>query len=88
MGNWIVGGLIIISVAAGFVALSGSGLETKVRACLEDHSRKYSGGLDHVYLTEALGQEIWRSYPDGTATRIVTYRLQGSNEVKTTTCLW
>jgi hypothetical protein len=67
--------------------LTGGGLERNLRACLEEQSHRIAG-QDHVYMTDALGEEIWQSYPDGTATRFVRYQVQGSSEVKSTTCRW
>lgn len=88
MNNLVTGALIFGAGFLGYLALTGGGLEGKLRQCLEQHSSQYLGGQDHVYMTEALSEEIWRSYPDGTATRFVKYRVQGSNDVKTATCRW
>lgn len=78
---------MIAAGITGIMFLGGGGLERNLRACLEDHSRRISS-QDHVYMTEAIGEEIYRSYPDGTATRFVKYRVQGSSAIKTATCRW
>ncbi|WP_179381688.1 hypothetical protein [Jannaschia marina] len=88
MNNLIGGAMIFATGFVGYLVLAGGNLEAQTRDCLETHSRQYLGGQDHVYLTEVIGEEIWRSYPDGTATRFVKYRVQGSNDVKTATCRW
>lgn len=87
MSNIATVGIVIAAGVACVIFLSGGGLERNLRACLEDHSLRISS-QDHVYMTEALDEEIWRSYPDGTATRFVKYRVQGSSDVKTATCRW
>ncbi len=94
MTDEALGGLITVGVVGALIAgavymFSGSGLEANVRGCLEQHSRKYGAhGLDHVYMTEVVEAKVWRSYPNGTATRVVTYYVQGSEELQSTTCLW
>lgn len=88
MNNLVAGALIFGAGFLGYLALSGGSLEAKLRQCLEELNRQGIHAQDAVYMTEALGEEIWRSYPDGSATRFVQYRVQGSNDVRTATCRW
>lgn len=87
MNNITLVVFVIAAGVAGVLALGGGGLERNLRTCLEEQNLRIAG-QDHVYMTEAIEEEIWRNYPDGTATRFVKYRVQGSSAVKSTTCRW
>lgn len=78
--------LTMLAVIA-VLAVSACGNESNVRQCLKEHAAMM-GGQDHVYLTKVVNVEVWQSYPDGTATRFVKYRVQGSNETRSATCRW
>ena len=67
--------------------LAGCGDEDRVRQCLRDQEQ-YSGGQHGTYMTEVVSVQVLRSYPDGRATRAVKYRIQGSDTIQSTTCLW
>lgn len=85
LATWGMG----IAAAIGVGLWIADGVERKnVRECLDQHSRGYTGGQDHVFMTDVVEVQIYRHYPDGTATRFVTYRIQGSSDVQSTTCLW
>lgn len=69
------------------VLLAGCDDESRVRACLEKNA-ELIGGQDHVFLTEVISVQTLKSYPDGRATRAVSYRTSNSPGVQSTTCLW
>lgn len=77
----------VLLATSMLLMLAGCGDEDRVRECLRDQKR-YIGGQDATYLTEVVSVKVWRSYPDGRATRFVKYRLQGSDTIHSTTCLW
>lgn len=72
---------------AAIALLAGCGEEDRVRACLKKNSG-LTGGVDHVYLNEVVSVETWQSYPDGTATYFVKYKLKGRQGIHDTTCRW
>ncbi len=63
--------------------------DENVRDCLAQSSQRYGIARGHdIYLTDVVEVNVHRSYPDGTATRFVQYRVQGSSDIQSTTCLW
>ena len=89
LGGWVIFGVIAaVLVGAGFWITNGIEREN-VRDCLAQSSQRYGIARGHeVYLTDVVEVNIHRSYPDGTATRFVKYRVQGSQDLQSTTCLW
>lgn len=89
VGGWFVFGIIAaVLVGAGFWFSNGVEREN-VRDCLAESSQRYGIARGHdVYLTDVVEVNVHRSYPDGTATRFVKYRVQGSSQIQSTTCRW
>jgi len=89
LGGWVIIGVIAaVLVGAGFWIADGI-QRGNVRNCLAQSSQRYGVARGHdVYLTDVVEVNVHRSYPDGTATRFVKYRVQGSSDIQSTTCLW
>ena len=89
LGGWVIFGVIAaVLVGTGFWIANGIEREN-VRDCLAQSSQRYGIARGHdVYLTDVVDVKVHRSYPDGTATRFVKYRVQGSQDIQSTTCLW
>lgn len=89
LGGWVIFGVIAaVLVGAGFWIANGIEREN-VRDCLAQSSQRYGIARGHdVYLTDVVEVNVRRSYPDGTAKRFVKYRVQGSQDLQSTTCLW
>ena len=89
LGGWVIFGVIAaVLVGAGFWIADGVQREN-VRDGLAQSSQRYGIARGHdVYLTDVVEVNVHRSYPDGTATRFVKYRVQGSSDIQSTTCLW
>lgn len=84
--KWAIAGAIVVGI--GFWVAEGVERQN-VRDCLAESSQRYGIARGHdVYLTDVVEVNVYRSYPDGTATRFVKYLVQGSNDLQSTTCLW
>jgi hypothetical protein len=89
LGGWVIFGVIAaVLLGAGFWIADGIQREN-VRDCLTEYSQRYGIARGHdTYLTDVVEVNVQRSYPDGTATRNVKYRIQGSSQIQSTRCLW
>jgi len=89
-----MGFLIKLAVACAAIVGIGfwvaEGVERQnVRDCLEEMSQEYGIAKNHhIFMSDVVEVEIYRSFGDGSATRFVKYRLQGSSEIQSTTCRW
>lgn len=89
IGGWFVFGIIAALLVGGWYWFSGGSDINNVRNCLTTQSQQYGIARGHdAYLTDVVDVEAYKTYADNTATRFVKYRLQGSDEIHSTTCRW
>lgn len=69
------------------VTLAGCDDDANVRACLKKNGAGLAG-QDHTYMNEVVSVRTLKSYPDGRATRAVSYRVSNASGIRKTTCLW
>ncbi|GLO68991.1 hypothetical protein MACH17_05080 [Phaeobacter inhibens] len=88
--GFIVKFAFVVAAIVGIGFWIAEGVERQnVRDCLADLSQRYGTVRGHdVYLTDVVEVNVYRTYPDGTATRFVKYQIQGSQDLQSTTCLW